>query len=151
MGLFKLDWVIKNKLAIGIAPTKLKHLDILKDHGIKSIISLCDTSEANPPSKISEIFRCERIVLPDHKYNRELKINEISDVIKKMKNMEDEMPIYVHCLAGKERSPLICMAWLRVKKRISNLQALQYMLQVHPGTCPIDSHLVVLDKYIENL
>ena len=78
-------------------------------------------------------------------------INEISNVIKTIKIMENEMPIYVHCLAGKERSPLICMAWLRVIKKIDNIQALRYMMQVHPGTCPMDNHLNVLDDYIKIL
>ncbi len=151
MKLFKVDWVIKNKLAIGIAPTKEEHLKTLKNKGIKSIVSLCDISEAKPPKEMNEIFNCERIVLPDHKSNRNLETNEISNVINTMKKMENEMPIYVHCLAGKERSPLICMAWLRVYKKIDNIQALNYMMQVHSGTCPLDSHLSVLDNYIKTL
>ena len=146
---FQLDWVIKNKLAIGVAPTKEKHLKILKDHGIKSILSLCGISEANIPKEMNQIFNCVRIVLPDHKSDRDLEINEISNVMKTIKKMEDKAPIYVHCLAGKERSPLICMAWLRVKKKISNIQALRYMMQVHSETCPLDSHLKVLDDYIK--
>ena len=151
MGLFKVNWVIKNKIAIGIAPTKEKHLIILKNQGIKSILSLCGTSEAIPPREMKEKFNCERIVLPDHKSDRDIEISEISNVINTMKKMEERMPIYVHCLAGKERSPLICMAWLRIKKKIDNIQALTYMMQVHSGTCPIDSHLLVLDEYIKTL
>ena len=150
MGFFKVDWVVKNKMAIGIAPTKEKHLIILKDQGIKSILSLCGTLEATPPKGMQEMFNCKRIVLPDHKSNRDLKISEISKVIKIIEAMEKRMPIYVHCLAAKERSPLICMAWLRINKKIDNTQALRYMMQVHPGTCPIDNHLLVLDEYIKN-
>ena len=148
---FKVDWVIKNKLAIGIAPREKEHLNILKNQGIKSIMSLCDVSEAPPPKEMNEIFNCERIVLPDHKYDRNLEIEEISNVLKTMKKMEDKMPIYVHCLAGKERSPLICMAWLRVNKKIDNIQALNYMMQVHSGTCPLDDHLYTLDNYLKTL
>ncbi len=151
MGLFKVDWVIKNKIAIGIAPTKEKHLIILKDQNIKSILSLCGTSEASPPEGMKEMFNCERIVLPDHRSNRDLEITEIANVIKTIEVMQERMPIYVHCLAGKERSPLICMAWLRIKKKIDNVQALRYMMQVHSGSCPLDSHLIVLDNYIKTL
>ena len=61
---FKVDWVIKNKLAIGIAPTKKEHLKKLKNEGIKSIMSLCDISEAAPPQEMSEIFNCERTSSP---------------------------------------------------------------------------------------
>ena len=39
---FKVDWVIKNKIAIGIAPRKRDHLNTLKNQGIKSIISFKD-------------------------------------------------------------------------------------------------------------
>ena len=99
---FNIDWVIKNKIAIGIAPRKKEHLNTLKNQGIKSILSLCDISEATPPKEMNEIFNCERIVLPDHKSYRNLEI-EISKVIKTIKKMEDKMPIYVHCLAGKRK------------------------------------------------
>ncbi len=141
----------KKKLAIGIAPTKVDHLKILKNQGIKSILSLCDISEATPPKGMSEIFNCERVVLPDHKSDRNLEIKEISNAINIIKKMEERIPIYVHCLAGKERSPLICMAWLRIKKKIDNIQALRYMMQVHSGTCPLDNHLLVLDEYIKTI
>ena len=151
MSSLKVDWVIKNKIAIGVAPTKEKDIVTLKNYGIKSILSLCDISEANPPENIQQIFNCKRIVLPDHKSDRNIKIEEISNAIKLISDLEEEIPIYIHCLAGKERSPLICMAWLRIRKNINNIQALQYMMQVHPGTCPLNEHLVVLDKYIQSL
>ena len=123
-------------------------MNILKNKDIQSILSLYNNYEAIPPLEMTEMFNCERIVLPDHKSDKNLEIKEISNAIK---NMEERMPIYVHFLAGKERSPLICMAWLRIKKKIDNIHALRYMMQVHPRTCPLDTHLLVLDEYIKTI
>ena len=38
---FKLDWVLVDELAIGRAPVKMSHLDLLHDAGIKAVLSTC--------------------------------------------------------------------------------------------------------------
>ena len=37
----KFNWILREELAIGIAPEKEKHLFILKEKGISSILNLC--------------------------------------------------------------------------------------------------------------
>ena len=41
-----------------------------------------------------------------------------------------EGPVFIHCYAGIERSPLICMAWLVKYKMLSPSEALQYVMEV---------------------
>ena len=53
---FTFNWVLIRELAIGIAPKNQNHLTTLKDNGIKSILSLCDVSEAKPPEDINLFF-----------------------------------------------------------------------------------------------
>ena len=38
-----------------------------------------------------------------------------------------------------ERSPLVCMAWLVSRQGLAPLQALDYVMQIHPGTNPLPS------------
>ena len=40
-----------------------------------------------------------------------------------------------------ERSPLICIAWLVVENNYSLQIALDYVMQIHPGTSPLPGQL----------
>ncbi len=53
-------------------------------------------------------------------------------------------PVYLHCVAGVERSPLVAMAWLIHNRRMSWQAALDYVQQTHPGTSPLPEQLAVL-------
>ena len=147
--IYKVDWVLINELAIGKAPRNNKHIEILQNKGIKSIFSLCDVKEAEPPSIMEENFVCKRIVLPDHKVNRLLEISELEEAIIILEEIYKDKPVFVHCLAAIERSPLICMTWLILKKGLTQKQALQYMMEIHKGTCPMSQHLRVLEELID--
>ena len=63
---FRIDWVLVDQLAIGPAPRAERHLDRLREAGIRCILSLCAPDEATPPTGLSEGFRTSRYVLPDH-------------------------------------------------------------------------------------
>ena len=43
-----------------------------------------------------------------------------------------------------ERSPLLCMAWLIRHRGLSRLEALEYLMHVHPGTSPLPEQLALL-------
>ena len=139
------------ELAIGTAPINQDNLTILKDNGIKSILSLCDISEAKPPEEINIFFNCERIVLPDHRIGRSLQVDEIIQTLIILKRLREYGPVFVHCVAGMERSPLICIAWLIKYKALTQQQAIDYLMQIHSNTNPLSSQLAVLrdKKFIE--
>ena len=88
---FKVDWVLKNKIAISPAPEEL---------------------------------------------------NYCIDIINELKEFQ---PTLVHCYAAMERSPLVCIAYLMKEKNITKQVALEYLMQVHPGTSPLPEQLDVLN------
>lgn len=148
---FTFNWVLINELAIGIAPRKQDHLTTLKNNGVKSILSLCDVYEAQPPEDINLIFNCKRFVLPDHRIGRSPKVDEIIQALNILNGIWKDGPVFVHCVAGMERSPLICIAWLIKYKALSQQQAIDYLMQIHSNTNPLSSQLAVLrdKKFID--
>ena len=148
---FTFNWVLIHELAIGIAPINQDHLTTLKNNGIKSILSLCDINEAKPPDDINLFFNCKRFVLPDHRIGRSPEVDEIIQALNILNGIWKDGPVFVHCVAGMERSPLICIAWLIKYKALSQQQAIDYLMQIHSNTNPLSSQLAVLrdKKFID--
>ena len=141
---FKIDWVLRNELAIGPAPLKESHFKELKENNIKGILNLCTVEEAPINDDIRKIFTHKRYTLPDHKVNKNILISEIEEIISIIEILKEEGPLFIHCQAAIERSPLICMAWLVAKHKLSPQRALDYLMQVHPRTNPLPSQLKLL-------
>nr|WP_259722613.1 dual specificity protein phosphatase family protein [Synechococcus sp. CS-1328] len=53
-------------------------------------------------------------------------------------------PVYLHCVAGMERSPLVAMAWLMQHRRMDLHAALVYLSEVHPASRPQVDQLAAL-------
>ena len=138
---FKVSWVLVNELCVGPAPTKLEHLEELKSEGIVSILSLCGDNEAKIPLEIKEYFKVSQFTLPDHKYGKYPTNDEIKNVLVILENLLKDGPVFVHCFAGIERSPLICMAWLVTHHNMSVNDALIYMMSIHKRTNPLPKQL----------
>ena len=141
---FKLDWVLNNELAVGPAPLKKSHFEYLANKNIKSILNLCNEKEAPIEDNFKLLFNFKRFTLPDHKVNKEIEIYEIKEIIKIIESLQSFGPIYIHCFAGVERSPLICMAWLISKHKLSPQRALDYLMEVHKGSNPLPSQYKLL-------
>lgn len=145
---FQFSWVLVDELAVGPAPRTENHIELLINAGIKGILSLCSEDEAAQPKIPAGIIVHRRVILPDHSYNREPTLNEINSTLSELKYLKSVGPVYVHCKAGVERSPLICIAWLAIEKKLSIQTALDYLMQVHPGTNPLPKHLMILEKQL---
>lgn len=144
---FRIDWVLVDELAIGPAPRAPRHLDRLADAGIQAVFSLCDHEEAPPPPHLSTRFSHQRIVLPDHRSGRLPQLIELKTALEQLFHMKQKHgAVYVHCVAAMERSPLVCMAWLVQQHNLSPAQALDYLMQVHPGTNPLPGQLALLQE-----
>mgnify|MGYP001157399580 CR=1 FL=1 len=143
---FKIDWVLNNELAIGRAPIKISHFEYLKKNNIKAILNLCDQKEAPIFDEVEKYFNFKRFVLPDHKVNKEILISEINEILSIIESLRKSGPIYVHCYAGIERSPIVCMSWLVAKHKLSPQRALDYLMEVHPGTNPLPSQFKLLNN-----
>ena len=141
---FKLDWVLRNEIAVGPAPRKKSHFEYLANKNIKSILNLCNEKEAPIDEIYKSIFNFKRFVLPDQKVNKEIEIDEIKEIIKIIESLKSFGAIYIHCYAGVERSPLICMAWLISKHKLSPQRSLDYLMEVHKGSNPLPSQYKLL-------
>ena len=143
---FKLDWVLNNELAVGPAPLKKSHFEYLANKKIKSILNLCNEKEAPIDEIFKSDFNFKRYTLPDHKVNKEIEIYEIREIIKIIESLKSSGPVYIHCFAGVERSPLICMAWLISKHKLSPQRSLDYLMEVHKGSNPLPSQYKLLSQ-----
>ena len=141
---FRIDWVLVNELAIGPAPRAERHLDRLADQVVRAVLSLCSLAEAPPPEGLEQRFRCARLVLPDHRAQRLPEPEELRDALALLEQLRGEGPVFVHCVAAMERSPLLCLAWLVSRHGQSPQAALDYLMQVHPGTNPLPGQLKLL-------
>ena len=142
---FRFDWVLINELAIGTAPKNFSDLNYMENEKIISILSLCSEQEANLANDIEKKFNHCRIYLPDHRTGIFPEKYQIIKVLKKLDEFMRKGAVFVHCVAAMERSPLICMAWLITKKNLEIYEALDYMMQIHPGTSPLPEQLCLLN------
>ena len=143
---FQVDWVLVDELAIGPAPRKQRHLDRLHELGIKGVLSLCDCTEAEAPETFNQSFQTRRIVLPDHRTGRMPSTKELEKALENLRELLIQGPVFVHCVAAMERSPLVCLAWLVRQHRMTPGRALDYLMQQHPGTNPLPGQFALLDE-----
>ena len=141
---FQVDWVLIDELAIGPAPRKKQHLDRLHELGVKGILSLCSTTEAEPPEKIEQSFQTRRIVLPEPRAGPMPSTHELKSAVENLRELLNNGPVFVHCVAAMERSPLVCLGWLVKVHRMNPDRALDYLMQQHPGTNPLPGQLKLL-------
>ena len=142
---FKFNWVLINELAISSAPTKVDDIEKIEKEGIKSILTLCAEKEVKLAENISSKFSHRRFILPDHTCQKDLNVNDLENALNYINELIQHGPTLVHCYAGIERSPLLCMAWLIKKKGLDFDSALRYMMQVNPGTNPLPKQLLLLN------
>ena len=143
---FPISWVLVQDLALGPAPVATRHLNRLEAEGISSVLSLCSTEEKAAPPDLEERFHCRRLVLPDHRSQGTLSIGQLEQALEVLAELRSHGPVFVHCVAAIERSPLVCLAWLMREHGLSRQNALDYLLQVHPGTSPSAAHLMLLNQ-----
>jgi hypothetical protein len=142
---FRFSWVITDVLAVGNPPLCSDHLDRLEAEGIRAVLSLCSELEAALPRELAERFAWTRCVLPDHTWGRAPHPQEMLAALQDVRALSLRGPVYLHCVAAVERSPLVAIAWLMREKALSRLDALDYLMQVHPGSCPLPDQLAILD------
>lgn len=142
------DWVIPGKLAISAFPQPGDAAELLRAD-IKVVFSLCSELEATLPEDICQNFTCLRLVLPDRYYTTELTAAQLAEAVAIVReNMQKDLPIYVHCLAGIERSPTVCIAYLCKYHHMELWEALNWLKQVHPTSQPNDSGLRAIQEFL---
>ena len=147
--MFYFNWVLNNELAISSYPKKESHINYLKKLRIYSVLNLCFDDEIENSYLLDKDFSIIRSSLPDHKKSYSPSEEDIKNALNNLNILYKRKPVLVHCFAGIERSPLICVAWLMFKYEYNLYQALDYIKQIHPPSCPLESHINVL-KGIKN-
>ena len=145
--MFKFNWVLINELAISSAPSKEENLEHIFNEGIKSIFTLCSEDEIKLPNNLTQKFCHRRLILPDHSYKINLKKEDIKKALDIMEDLTKKGSVLVHCYAGVERSPLICIAWLMKNKGLDLDDSLRYLMEVNPGTNPLPQQLNLLRDF----
>tara|TARA_B100000212_G_scaffold288705_1_gene229811 strand:+ start:25805 stop:26251 length:447 start_codon:yes stop_codon:yes gene_type:complete len=146
--MFKFNWILINKLALGSLPKEFNDFQKLNKQGIKSIMCLCSKKEIEISKEIIkeiEKFEIIKYPLPDHRYDKLPSINEVNEAVEILNNLIEKGPVFIHCYAGLERSPLICMAWLIKYKKLTIFESLQYLMEVNKGTNPLPGQLKILE------
>ena len=141
---FRFDWVLVQELAVGPAPRAERHLERLTEAGVTAVLSLCSEQEAPPPAGLESRFECRLLVLPDHRVERLPELAQLERALEALAELRAKGPVYVHCVAAMERSPLVCLAWLVRRHGLTPQRALDYLMQVHPGTNPLPGQLALL-------
>ncbi len=140
----EIDWVIPGKLALGRAPQGAD-IEVLVEHEIRVILSLCFPHECRLTPQFQQVFRQGYVSLPDSCYRQSLSPQRLLQAALVIhRSVSRQLPIYVHCREGIERSPLVCMAYLCLYRHVSLPQAMRWIKDVHPASAPTSTQLRVL-------
>jgi atypical dual specificity phosphatase len=147
----RIDWVIPGKLAVGGFPRSPLALT-LTEHRIKVVLSVCPESEGQLPKVIRQGFRCLRVPLTDSRSPQPLDPFDLGEAVDLLQwNLNKKLPVYVHCLAGMERSPTVCLAYLCRYQQFDLLDALGWLRHVHPATRITGAQLSSVRHYLQSI
>jgi atypical dual specificity phosphatase len=141
-------WVLPNRLKVGSFP-EVPDLDCLKQGGIQAILTLCDPAESRLDPAFSSSFHCLQYSLPDSRHSRPLLVEDLATVVDLLhETLQTQGPTYVHCLAGIERSPTVCVAYLCRYQRLQVWEALNWLKSIHARTGITSDQLRVISTYL---
>ncbi|WP_216901244.1 hypothetical protein [Synechococcus sp. CCY 9618] len=147
-GSLSFSWVLTNQLAIGPLPRSDSHWLQLEEAGFSSRFSCCYPEEEQGIN-LPEGWRSDRISLPDHREQEAMRTEALVLAITRAQALLQEAPpLYLHCMAGRERSPLLAVGLTARLRGIDLLEALAWVRRCHPMAMPIYPHLVMLDSLI---
>ena len=91
-------------------------------------------------------LREKRCSLPDHRDQEPLRAEHLREAINEARwLLSNAKPMYLHCLAGQERSALLAVALVKEQRNLSLLDALLWVRQRHPPASPLYRHLELLE------
>jgi atypical dual specificity phosphatase len=128
-------WIVDGKLAVGPIPNPIS-LQQLQAAGFKSVLTLCAAAERELPPEVPQQFHWQRLVLPDHSYEEKMQPEQLAEAVAFVDGAmrQNQAPVYVHCLAGMERSPSVCVAYLCLHQGMEVWEALNWVKQRNSRT-----------------
>ncbi len=142
------SWVLTDQLGVGPMPRSETHWRQLEDAGFRSRFSCCYPQEESglilPPG-----WQSDGVALPDHRNQEPLQEARLALALSRAEAlMNRAAPMYLHCLAGCERSPLLAVGLTARTRRTDLLSALAWVRRCHPMAMPIYSHLALLEAVL---
>ena len=133
------NWILVNRLAIGTPLINKEDQLFLKEKKIISILDLRNEFDIRKIDKkqknlIYQEFTTVNVCLPDHNSKRFATKSEIENAVNNLEKLLLNGPVFMHCHAAVERSPLISVAFLIKTKKISCIQAYEYVKQQNKTT-----------------
>ena len=133
------NWILINQLAIGTPLVNKEDQLFLKEKKIISILDLRDVfylSETNYKKQLLlyKEFNSVNFGLPDHNSKRLATTYEIENTVNILEKLLLNGPVFMHCHAAVERSPLISVAFLIKTKRLNLIHAYEYVKQQNKTT-----------------
>lgn len=142
------SWIRSGHLAIGAFPLRPGHWQALEACGIERVFSCCHPSEApwTPPPH----WPSRQLALPDHRSTEPLSEALLREAIEQLTAFyaPQQGPLYLHCWAGQERSPLLAVALLCRSENLPLLDALALVRRCHPQAQPIMAQLALLEEVL---
>ncbi len=139
------SWVLNGQLAIGPMPRTARHWHQLEEAGIRSRFSCCYPEEESALIVPAD-WSSDRVSLPDHRQQEPLRQERLALALARAEALVNQAaPIYLHCMAGYERSPLLAVGLTARLRGIDPLAALAWVRRCHPMAMPIYEHLVMLE------
>jgi predicted protein tyrosine phosphatase len=143
-----LHWIIQNRLAVGPIPT-VETADSLKSAGIRSVLTLCGEEEGKLAPQVPTDFRWQRFLLPDSHYAEKMTAEKLKEAIELAHDfIKIDAPLYVHCLAGMERSPTVCVGYLCLYEKMQVWEALNLVKSNNPRTNITSEQIQVLQSLL---
>jgi atypical dual specificity phosphatase len=141
-------WIIPHQLAVGPLPDAAIYQQ-LKEAGIQAVLSLCAAGEGEIYPQVTQEFLWERLVLPDSHYEEMMQVEQLAAAVAIVdRAIAQQLPTYVHCLAGMERSPTVCIAYLCAHQGLELWEALNWVKHYNPRTSLQSRQLQVLQEFV---
>lgn len=146
-----LNWIVRGEFAVGPLPKSQERQALLIEEGICSVLTLCREEEGTPPQELLDKVNWSRIVLDDSHSSQEMDAENLAKAIDQAHQyIQSSPPLYIHCVAGMERSPSVCVGYLCKYKGLKLWEALNWVKQANPKTNILESQLQAIRKIVEN-
>ena len=146
-----LSWILPNRLAVGGLP-RSQDLEIFRQTQIRAILSLCAMAEGILPEVLQADLHCQHFFLPDSRYPEKLQVERLAQAVQILHQaLSQQQRVYIHCLAGVERSPTVCIAYLCQHHHLPLWEAINFVKQAHPMTRLAEPQLEALKQFVRQL
>jgi atypical dual specificity phosphatase len=140
------SWLIQDKLAGSGMPNSISEIDWIQKQGVKSIITMTETSLPESWVKNVKYFHVptQDFSAPDLET-----LDEAVDFIEtRIKNSE---PVLIHCAAGIGRTGTILACYLVKYQNLSAKDAIQKVRKERPGSIQSESQEIAVSLYYKFL